>query len=180
MNDPIPGLPDLVDDPGAPPEVMEVRVRGLRDVRLRVEVDRFVWEWFDVLRLAVGVYKDGVRSSATPLDHFRQYIEEGVRRIFRTALAGGVPVDEAAGIAGREGGTFLAPVVFVWRVLESTVAVPGTAADGHAMLARYLARRPLQLAAVRQAFADTDEFPPQLRPAVRRVVIAAEAEARRN
>lgn len=178
MTDPI---PTLNDDPGAPPEVLEVRVPGLKGVQLRIEVDRFVWEWFDAMRLAVGVYQDGVRTTtATPLDQFRKYIEDRVRVMFARAIELGAPVDKAAADAGREGGSYVAPIQFARLVLEGAAQVPSAAAAAHQMLVRYLARRPVQLAAVQEGLTDNDEFPPQLRPAVRRVVIAAEAEARRN
>lgn len=46
--------------------------------------------------------QEGRAFPAHPPDNFREYVTEGALRIFRAAVEGKVPVDEAATIAGRK------------------------------------------------------------------------------
>lgn len=157
------------------PERVDVRIPGLRGVSVAVLVDRAVWAYFDSLEHAVRRMPQG-----TPLELFRRFIEASARTALAGALEQGRPVEEATEAAAHLVGSYLVPVEFAYRVLESARQLGpkiGAAAEG--MLSEYLARRPVHLAAVEEALG-RGHYPPEMRAGARRVIAVAEAQSVRT
>ena len=157
------------------PELLEVRIPGLRGVTVPVQVDRAVWAFFDGLEGSMRKMPEG-----TPLQIFRRHLESAARNSFARGLEQGRTPAEAVEVAATLVGTYMVPIAFVHRVLETGRQLGARVhGEGTAMLAEYLGRRPVQFAAVLDGLG-RDHFPQELRPAVRRVIAAVEAHRHRN
>lgn len=161
--------PQLKLDPE--PEVLVVRVPGLRGVEISVTVPRVVWLWFQGADHVVG-------STAPPaLESFRTRTSESAVAFFRQALEAGKPPAEAAEQAARMASEVAVPVEFIGRGAEAAIrADNATRRKLHDVLVQYLVHDPLHRLSVQSAL-EGGVFPPRLAAAVRTLITTAAGRA---